>query len=357
MRLKSLCFLAAASLSASLPAAANPPNAGAEFGPSVKARMAKDRFVEGEPIGITLSIANPGPGTIKLPFAPPYPESFFVRDFDFARKDPFLSLQGEGTNRLSQRPPRHFMAASGPQGGGRTTTLRPGMTWAATIPLQANYLQPPRGKYEIPCRFKLPYIADGFDREETGRSKKQLATTHATLRFEVIPAKPGDLERILDGYWWRVQHSDPPEQIVLDRLNESLKIAYLEDHYGPLFRKIVYQLMVWVEGLSEQMEGLRVEGVGDLRAREAVAALAVVEDPVVIPYLVRLIRADSDSEGLDPEYGFGALERFHTNKIARDSVIELLGSPRHAERAREWLSSPESGLGIGELERILKQDR
>ncbi len=363
MRASFLSLVVGLTLSGLLSATAGPPDAGAKRGPYVKARMVKDRFVEGEPIGITLSITNPGPGTIELLFASP-PEFFFGRDFEFARKDPLFSIHGEGPNHLTQRPPRTLMGGTGPMGVG-TTSLLPGVTWAATILLQDNYEQPHLGKYILSYHFKKPFLKEGphherLDRENLERlDRKNLpfASTQGVLRFEVVPAEPGDLKRILDGYWWRIKHPDPPEQVVIDWAFSILNPIVTKGHSDTPRYQVASVLDEWLEEISEQVDLLRPEGEGELRVAEAIAALSAVEDPIVIPYLARIIDANSDADAMNPEYGFEALERFHTNKQAQQAVIKLLKTPRHAARAREWLADPNTGLGIDELERIFKQGR
>ena len=247
------------------------------------------------------------------------------------------------------------MAGTGPMGVGFTSLL-PGVTWAATILLQDNYEQPHLGKYELSYRFREPFLKEGPRPEELDRKNLPFAATQGVLRFEVVPAEPGDLKRILDGYWWRIKHPDPPEQVVIDWAFSILNPIVAKGHSDTPRDQVASVLVEWLEEISEQVSLLRPEREGELRVAEAIAALSAVEDPIVIPYLARIIDA-SDTEGINPEFGFEPLERFRTNKQAQQAVIKLLKTPRHAARAREWLADPKTGLGIDDLERIFKEGR
>ena len=338
MRAEFLCLIACLTLPEPASVAAGPPEAGARptADPYARVRMARARYVAGEPIGITVSIANPGPEAIDLEFHPPYPFAFFGRDSNFYT-GPLRLAAVRGP--LIRRPPQRFLGGTGPGPLEGTTALRTGMTWAATTFLQTYFEQPGPGSYEMEYQFRMPYLV------EAGRSA---VFASGVLHFEVIPAEPGELRRVMDGYWRQAEHPDPPEQVAIDWAYAILKPILDKEFPDTTRYKVAEALLGWLDELSGWVNLLRPEGESELREREAIAALSAVEDPVAIPYLVRVIESTTE-----PWLGFEALERFRRDERARRALIGLLKT-KHAWEARRWLEDPRTGLGVDELERILK---
>lgn len=215
--------------------------------PELAIRMQKAEYMEGEPIGIEISIANPGQEEAKVMFD--YPR------FGLAT----------GTFQIDARDAGLKAKTFEPGTGGVVPTIRvtPGETFTTTIFLQRFVEQPGPGKYQIPFSLELAR-ADASPIEGGNTS---FLKSRGRLSFLVRPTAPGQLDPILRRY---------------------------------------------AESLDEEAYWTR---------RVAVEALSVTDDPIVVPYLKRIL-SDPSRGAL----GLKALERFPNESDARAAIIEVLDS-------------------------------
>ncbi len=154
--------------------------------PTVAVRMAKPRYVEGEPIEIVVTVSNPA--TRPAEFAFSYPGAF-LRDVGMIRFDGGRAMPG--------LPDRILLGIGGLLRA--TTIIAPKETWSKPIFLQNFLRQPPPGQYAVHYHAKLGYwFGERPEREDNDDRKSIVAD--GELSFTVTPADPVELEKVLAGY-------------------------------------------------------------------------------------------------------------------------------------------------------------
>jgi hypothetical protein len=251
--------------------------------PAVDLRPSKEEYVSGEPIGVVLTIRNPGPLAAEFRLSYPF---HFTREIKVLRFD-----GGRPMPPLEDRP----MMFSGPIAT-FATKIPAGHSWSATVFLQ-NYLgSPPPGEYPVGWRFDATYrlgIHVGFRENDPFRTDYPSLTGEGSIKIRVGPADPVALDRAMKGFVGAFQQTEPGQP------------------------------------------------VGD-RAAVAIRAFEAFGGPGVIPYVGAALRAiDRPDAPLILDLGdlFDVLEPFHDRKDARDVVLGLVSSEDSglSSHALHWL--------------------
>ena len=140
--------------------------------------------------------------------------------------------------------------------------VRAGRQWVTTVYLQRYALQPEPGTYRLPYSLDLPY------RVEQPIGKGGELQARGELQFRIDPATPDELRPILARYASRLKSDE-----------------------------------FWAR-------------------RVAIEALSVVQDPLVVPHLVQMLRLGY------ADYGLAALAQFPRDEEARSAVVASLDSER-----------------------------
>ena len=155
-------------------------------------RLAKERFLEGEPIGVVISINNPGPrlAYVQLNYPLMFTPGFSLIQFDGGEFLPALPIRMMGFSGALIR---------------FDTEVPPGTTWSRNVFLQNHMRQPPPGVYQAKYRFQTAYLLgkpNAADNEVFGRgdaSDYPLVKAEGTLTVHVTKPDPAALDRVLDG--------------------------------------------------------------------------------------------------------------------------------------------------------------
>lgn len=302
----------AVALALTLATAAFAVDPGVRQRPAVTVRPAKSEFTAGEPIGIEITIANPGP----------MPAEFWLDDA-LPFNPTFTPIRFDGGRAAPPRP------AAGAMFSGRllatTHTLPAAARWPLTAYLQNFVQQPPPGEHRIRYRFAADYFlgqrpeGEAFDRLLKRRFDGQLENDGPSLDAEgsftirIGPRDPAALERIFKGYveeFRSAQRDDDPER----------------------------------------------------RIEQVLGAFQAVDDPAVIPHLAALLRV-ADSIGVSGPFGiaprvFAMLARFRDHDAARRVMIDQLFSRDGSDvsRAFEWLREGRVPIPTETLVAILDRD-
>lgn len=276
-------------------AAAVLPGLGAEGQPlTVKVQPEKARYVAGEPIGIVLTIANPGPQPVSFWFD--FPNTFH-RDMS--------PIQFAGGRSMPRLPPR-YVAFSGPFFS-MSTTIESGKTWSVMVFLQNFLSPPPRGTHRVAYEFGAGYHLGPLPEGEA---------------FQALIEKRSDEDPKNDGPSLVAKGSitidvGPPDPAALEGILEDYPKKYRREHRD--------------EDDSESVNWSVID------------AYDAVPDPIVIRHLATLLPPvdvpNPPGISYNPQRFYDSLVRFRDRKEAQRLMTEQLRSHDGGVRSRalEWL--------------------
>ncbi|HZY89707.1 MAG TPA: hypothetical protein VFE78_33105 [Gemmataceae bacterium] len=200
-----------------------PPAEPEEFGQDVELTLAKDTFVEGEPVEIKVVIRNRSALPISFSADP---------DFQFDdRYEPAFRF----TSATVQMDPLSWMwylrIALNRMRGPPIRTVLPGRRYDSVIYLQSFTTRPGVGTHEITYDARKPvYCPDPtMGPEEARIGGSNPLQGRGTLRFVVRPARPGELEQIAARYAARLKRLGSYAQEALCVMDHLAVIPHLPE--------------------------------------------------------------------------------------------------------------------------------
>ena len=300
--------------------------------PTISVRPSKPEFIEGEPIAIQVSIANPGPEPIDLVAS----DESSPLDLDADPKT------------LKRAEPKRPMIYS--IGGSFSHTIRPRWTHTTTTYLQKRFASPGPGRYQVRCR-QRESIATGTPPPEVlndwpiRRKPDSSLELDQVVRFSVRAATPAQFAAMVEDYRRRLVLPKPPLKTLVSRVHDIGKglSAAARTEEGV---QAASTMMAWLDEAYVRVGDLYPHRDEDFRVGEAIGGLSVITDKAVIPALADIIdKTDS------PGAGFEALRRFADSPEAAQVVRRYLDTD-HAPQALEWFYLTGQALRVEELGKL-----